>query len=215
MVAVQQQAEIEAKQLAQTKAEADSRTPTQADAQAAESKSFDIAIREMELRHPEFDPNHPRYSQKLVDEAIARMKAYVQQGNSRSNALKLAVSDMERKEAPTQTQASQNTSPPVFVTLETFTVTLQADESGEHYLQVGIDLKVTDPTVVELAKLHMPEIRNGVLTLLSSKSAAQIAGLEGKQKLSAEIQEQVNKPLNAQVTGKGVMGVFFTSFVIQ
>lgn len=105
--------------------------------------------------------------------------------------------------------------PPVFVTLETFTVNLQADGSGERYLQVGIDLKVTDSTVVDLVKLHMPEIRNGVLLLLSSKSAGQIASLEGKQKLSAEIQEQVNKPLNAKATGKGVTGVFFTSFVIQ
>lgn len=105
--------------------------------------------------------------------------------------------------------------PPVFVTLETFTVNLQADGSGEHYLQVGIDLKVTDPTVIDLVKLHMPEIRNGVLLLLSSKSAEQIGSLEGKQKLSAEIQEQVNKPLNAKATGKGATGVFFTSFVIQ
>ena len=105
--------------------------------------------------------------------------------------------------------------PPVFVTLETFTVNLQADGGGEHYLQVGIDLKVTDPSVVDLVKLHMPEVRNGVLLLLSSKSAEQIAGLEGKQKLSAEIQEQVNKPLDAKATGKGVTGVFFTSFVIQ
>jgi flagellar FliL protein len=51
--------------------------------------------------------------------------------------------------------------------------------------------------------------------LLSSKSGEQIASLEGKQRLSAEIQEQVNKPLNAKATGKGVTGVFFTSFVIQ
>lgn len=106
--------------------------------------------------------------------------------------------------------------PPVFVTLETFTVNLQGDGGGEHYLQVGIDLKVTDPAVVDLVKLHMPEIRNSVLLLLSSKSAEQIASLEGKQKLSAEIQEQVNKPINANVTGgKGVTGVFFTSFVVQ
>lgn len=105
--------------------------------------------------------------------------------------------------------------PPVFVTLETFTVNLQAEGGGEHYLQVGIDLKVADTTVVDLVKVHMPEIRNGVLLLLSSKSAEEIANLEGKQKLSAEIQEQVNKPLNAKATGKGVTGVFFTSFVIQ
>jgi len=105
---------------------------------------------------------------------------------------------------------------PVFVTLETFTVNLQADGGSDHYLQVGIDLKVTNTAVVDVVKLHMPEIRNSVLLLLSSKSAEQIASLDGKQKLSAEIQEQVNKPLNANGTGgKGVTGVFFTSFVVQ
>lgn len=105
--------------------------------------------------------------------------------------------------------------PPVFVTLETFTVNLQSDGTADRYLQVGVDLKVTDQSTVDLVKLHMPEIRNSMLLLLSSKSAEQIAGLEGKQTLSAEIQEQVNKPLNAKVSGKGVTGVYFTSFVIQ
>lgn len=112
-------------------------------------------------------------------------------------------------------QQAQKPKPPVFVTLETFTVNLQSDGDSDHYLQVGIDLKVTDSTVVDLIKLHMPEIRNGVLLLLSSKSNGQIASLEGKQKLSEEIQAHINKPLNAKATGKGVTGVYFTSFVIQ
>lgn len=105
--------------------------------------------------------------------------------------------------------------PPVFASLETFTVNLQSDGGSEQYLQVGIDLKVTDSSVVDLVKLHMPEIRNGVLLLLSSKNAEQISSLEGKQKLSSEIQEQINKPLNTKATSKGVIGVYFTSFVIQ
>lgn len=105
--------------------------------------------------------------------------------------------------------------PPVFVTLETFTVNLQSEGGVDRYLQVGVDLKVTDQSTVDMVKLHMPEIRNSMLLLLSSKSAEQIAGLEGKQTLSSEIQEQVNKPLNAKATGKGVTGVYFTSFVIQ
>jgi len=112
--------------------------------------------------------------------------------------------------------AEEKAKPPVFITLETFTVNLQGDGgsgSGERYLQVGIDLKVADQAVVESVKLHMPEIRNGILLLLSSKSAEQISGLEGKQKLSMEIQGQVAKPLAAM--GKGVIGVYFTSFVIQ
>jgi len=94
---IQEEARRNAAAEAQAKSEAETSARAQTEEQVAERKSFDIAIREMELRHPEFEPNHPRYSQKLVDEVIARMNGYVRQGNSRPNALKLAVSDMERE----------------------------------------------------------------------------------------------------------------------
>lgn len=113
-----------------------------------------------------------------------------------------------------EAQKEEKPKPPVFVTLDTFTVNLQGD-GGEHYLQVGIDLRVADQAVVEAVKLHMPEIRNGVLLLLSSKRSEELTSMEGKQKLSAEIQDQVNKPLNLKGDNKGVVGVYFTSFVIQ
>lgn len=104
--------------------------------------------------------------------------------------------------------------PPVFVTLETFTVNLQPDGSiSERYLQIGIDVKVADQAVVDQVKLYMPEIRHGILQLLSSKNAAQISGDANKQKLSDELKLVVAKPLAA--SGKGVVAVYFTSFVIQ
>lgn len=104
--------------------------------------------------------------------------------------------------------------PPVFVTLETFTVNLLSDGgANERYLQIGIDVKVADQPVVDQVKLYMPEIRHGILQLLSSKNAGQISGLEDKQKLSEEVKGQVAKPLGA--AGKGVIAVYFTSFVIQ
>jgi len=113
-----------------------------------------------------------------------------------------------------QAAKEEKLQPPVFVTLETFTVNLQGD-GGDHYLQVGVDLKVADQAVADAVKLHMPEIRNGVLLLLSSKRGEELVSMAGKQKLSMEIQEQVNKPLNLKPGSKGVVGVYFTSFVIQ
>lgn len=104
--------------------------------------------------------------------------------------------------------------PPIFVTLDPFTVNLQS-EGGDRYLQVGIDFKVADAKVVDAVKLHMPEIRNGLLLLLSSKRVEEISTVEGKQKLSAEILAQANKPINSKAPAQGVVGVFFTSFVIQ
>lgn len=103
--------------------------------------------------------------------------------------------------------------PPVFAKLETFTVNLAAD-GEEHYLQTDIELKVADAKVIEKVKTFMPEIRNNILLLLSSKTAGALSTMEGKQKLSNEIKGQINKALQA-TDEDGVSGVFFTSFVIQ
>ena len=74
--------------------------------------------------------------------------------------------------------------PPVFVSLETFTVNLQPEHSEQH-LQTNLTLKVEDSRTVEEIKLHMPEVRNRILLLLSSKTASQLMTVEGKRKLAA------------------------------
>jgi flagellar protein FliL len=83
--------------------------------------------------------------------------------------------------------------PPVFVTLDPFVVNLAGDV--QHYLQVGIDLRVAESSVSDQIKVHLPEIRNGVLLLLSSKAVEDLASIEQKNALRAQIREVVNKPL--------------------
>ena len=83
--------------------------------------------------------------------------------------------------------------PPIFFTLDPFVVNLAGEV--QHYLQVGIDLKIADEHVKDQIKAHLPEIRNGVLLLLSSKQVDDLSTLEGKNQLRAEIREAVNQPL--------------------
>jgi len=104
--------------------------------------------------------------------------------------------------------------PPVFVTLETFTVNLQPSPDTQ-YLQTDITLKVGSAETGELLKLHMPEVRNRLLLLLSSKKAADLLSLEGKQALSNEIIEQLKVPFNPGDKPQEILGVSFTSFVVQ
>ncbi len=115
--------------------------------------------------------------------------------------------------------------PPVFVTLEPFVVNLAGEV--QHYLQVGIDLKVAEAKVGDRIKAHLPEIRNGVLLLLSSKNVEDLGTLEGKNRLREEIRVAVNHPLGvgdgvagedshgSAEEGEGVREVLLTSFVIQ
>jgi flagellar protein FliL len=102
--------------------------------------------------------------------------------------------------------------PPIYEKLEPFTVNL-AD--GESYLQVEINLKIADAKVADKLKLHMPEIKDGVLRLLSSQSAEELATVEGKDKLATEVQKTVNEILGVKKASRGVQKVLFPAFIIQ
>ena len=103
---------------------------------------------------------------------------------------------------------------PVFVTLDAFTVNLQPDPE-EKFLQMEVSLQVANPEQAELLKSQMPAVRNRLLMLLTSKLASDISTSEGKQKLSDEIVTEVKKPFSKDAKPQEILGVFFTSFVIQ
>jgi flagellar FliL protein len=103
---------------------------------------------------------------------------------------------------------------PAFLPLETFTVNLQPDPD-ERFLQMDISLQFKTAAQADKMKALMPALRNRILLLLSSKLASEINTLEGKEALSAELLEAVNKPYEKKGKKQKVQGVFFTSFVIQ
>lgn len=119
---------------------------------------------------------------------------------------------LNRTEDGAGVQAKQK--PPVFVNLETFTVNLQS-EHGDQHLQTNLTLKMEDADAADLIKLHMPEVRNRVLLLLSSKAAAQIAVVDGKKKLASELLAEIKQPFSESRPEIAIQGVLFTSFVIQ
>lgn len=116
--------------------------------------------------------------------------------------------------------------PPVFVSLEPFTVNLSS-EASDRYLQVGIDLKVSAPDVADKIKVHLPEIRNSVLLILTSKKVDELNKVDGKNQLRVEIRDAVNRPIGLYKAPpehadklkwkpkKGAVDVLLTSFVIQ
>jgi len=81
---------------------------------------------------------------------------------------------------------------PVFEKLDPFVVNL-ADRG--RYLQVVMELRVADAKVQADVKKLLPEIRNGILLVLSGKRADDISSVEGKQRLQMEIRQAANRPL--------------------
>jgi flagellar FliL protein len=105
--------------------------------------------------------------------------------------------------------------PPVFVTLDSFTVNL-LPESGDHYLQVGIVYQVGGDKTVDAMKTYMPIIRNRILLLLSGKRPSDLAQVEGKQKLVSELVVVARDSLPEGTTPeRGVDEAFLSAFVIQ
>jgi flagellar FliL protein len=104
--------------------------------------------------------------------------------------------------------------PPVYATLDTFTVNL-TQEGGEQFLQIGITLLVADQAQSDLIKLYMPMVRNRLLTLLSNKKAGELSSADGKQKLAEEIKARLQIAFVANSAPPVISNVLFTSFVIQ
>jgi flagellar FliL protein len=103
---------------------------------------------------------------------------------------------------------------PTFVTFESFTVNLN-DKDNERYAQIVFAVETIDSATGEMVKAQMPAIRGRVLMTLSSKTASDLLGREGKEKLAKDILEDARKAMNLPDTDKSLIEVHFSQFVMQ
>ena len=133
-----------------------------------------------------------------------------------------AVAETEAPE-----KIKKNDLPPVYLKLDPFTTNLamesaeQASAAAGQYIQVVVEMKVEDAKAEEELKQYMPEIRNNILRLLSSKAPSKLASTEGKDLLASEIRDSVNgiadpdAKKGAKPPSGPVESVLFSSFIIQ
>jgi flagellar protein FliL len=94
--------------------------------------------------------------------------------------------------------------------LEPFIANL-GDQTGERYLKATLQLEVFGARVPDELTARLPQIRDGLLTLLTSKLFAEIRTPEGKAVLRDEIVNRVNRTLGRDL----VKAVYFTEFIVQ
>jgi len=87
---------------------------------------------------------------------------------------------------------------PIFVPLEPFTVNL-ADRDAERFAQIGITLEFSDAKVGEMVKVFMPAVRNNVLMAIADRTAAELLGREGKDKLARKVGAETARALGYEV----------------
>ncbi len=94
--------------------------------------------------------------------------------------------------------------------LDTFIANL-ADDGGKRYLKTTILVEFLGDAVPPGINAHLPQIRDLLLTLLTSKTFAEIRTPEGKQGLREEIIARLNQALDRDA----VKAVYFTEFIVQ
>jgi flagellar protein FliL len=87
---------------------------------------------------------------------------------------------------------------PAFAPLDPFTVNL-ADRDADRFAQVGITLELQDAATAEQIKAYMPAIRNNILLAIADRTAAELQGREGKQKLAEKIRRETARALGMEV----------------
>jgi len=130
--------------------------------------------------------------------------------------------------------ASATVTVPTFLPLDNMVANL-SDPGGDRFVQLGITLELADEKTASTVKQYLPSIRNGILMLVSQRTADELLAREGKEKLAADILEEVSAPLGFGANAKKrarddedadedrprssrknpVRRVLFASFIIQ
>jgi flagellar FliL protein len=137
--------------------------------------------------------------------------------------------------APPPRKAPDPKTPPTFMPIENMVVNL-ADPGGGRFAQVGITLKLEDAKTADNVKLYMPSIRNAILMEISKRTADELLGIQGKEKLTRAIVREVSGQLGFELDDEDeeetdpvkaakkkrrapaytpVEAVLFSSFIVQ
>lgn len=94
--------------------------------------------------------------------------------------------------------------------LDPFVVNLSGDDVSR-YLKVRVELEAEDPEARAELEARLPQVRDGILTVLATQDVAQATTLEGRTLLKRDLEARLNGLLRA---GR-VRSVLFTEFVVQ
>ena len=98
----------------------------------------------------------------------------------------------------------------VMLALDPFVVNLN-DPGASKFLKVSMQIELSGPAILEIAKGKTPQIRDAIINLLTSKTSDALMSPEGKLQLKDEINLMANQILGNNT----VKNVYLTEFVMQ
>ncbi|MFC1602403.1 flagellar basal body-associated protein FliL [Pseudomonadota bacterium] len=128
------------------------------------------------------------------------------EGKSEETVTQDGEQEVEEEKGPAIYQSFK----PVFV------VNLSSDGKRKgRMLQIGVQALMHSQELVNFLKHNDPMIRHHFLKLFGNRTASELSSLEGKEKLQADLLEELQRIIDEQGGPGTVEAVFFTSFVMQ
>jgi len=136
-----------------------------------------------------------------------------------------------------EVQQVEKKGPPQYMSLESMTANL-ADPGGEKMIQVVVTLELSDVKAPDKVKDYVPAIRADALMLLTQSTSEELLTKEGKERLADDIfaeasrhfvdedprearkeeaasKDKKKKKKKKKKVDNPIVGVFFSSFIIQ
>jgi len=89
-------------------------------------------------------------------------------------------------------------------------------KDSRKFLQVSVGVSTQyDEKVMEIVDQHQLSLRSEILSTISDFTEEDIAGSDGKKKLSVKLIEVLNKKLDDLKEFPGIEDVYFTAFILQ
>lgn len=86
-----------------------------------------------------------------------------------------------------------------------------ADETSSRYLKLSLQVEFVDAEPPAAFDARLPQIRDVILTLVTSKTFADIRTPEGKERLREDVIDRINHV----IAQDAVKSVYFTEFIVQ
>ena len=121
-----------------------------------------------------------------------------------------AATSGKQEESAAKFQGANLNTPGAIYDVDPFIVNL-ADVPEARYLKLTVKLELDRTDVAADLSARVPQLRDTILILLSSKDAASLRTPQGKFQLKDELTQRVN----ALLPKGGIRSAYFTEFVVQ
>jgi flagellar FliL protein len=111
---------------------------------------------------------------------------------------------------PSQPQVETAVNLGPMVDVREFIVNIISDDNS-HYLRTSLTIELSNQAAYDELNKRMPQIRDAILMLASSKTFEELYDVHGKKQLKAELLIELNEML----TKGEAVAVYFTDFVVQ